>query len=337
MIGPTPRRLNDLLSRLTPAWVAAAIPVGVKTQIRGGVGKLSALESALEKKADAELRSAKKLVTRADLDRDLAALPIAPGATVFVHSALSKLGYVDGGAQAVVDALIARVIGTGGTLALPSFTMTGTMHQAATETATSPFDVRCAPTGIGAIAENFRQRAGVVRSIHPSHSVIALGPKAKWLTADHHRDPRAFGPMSPLGRLLEDRGCLLGLGTDLGPLTFYHVLEDLDPAFPIGVYTVDSPIVTKCIDHDGHAIDVPVMTHESSVSGDRIDRHHATELRKIVTSYFENAGVLSWHPVGDGRAWVMGSDRMYAGLRDLMQRGITIYLPGAEANRRVFW
>ena len=53
-------------------------------------------------------------------------------------------------------------------------------------------------------------------------------------------------PTSPLGRVLEADGYIMGLGTDLGPVTFYHVLEDLcGDSFPFPVYTPDSPVVVK--------------------------------------------------------------------------------------------
>jgi len=50
---------------------------------------------------------------------DLRALGLVAGDTVLVHSSLSAIGYVAGGAQAVVLALL-EVIGTEGTLVVPT-------------------------------------------------------------------------------------------------------------------------------------------------------------------------------------------------------------------------
>jgi len=47
---------------------------------------------------------------------------VAKGATICVHSSLSRLGYVDGGADAVVDALM-ETVGKVGCILMPCFSM----------------------------------------------------------------------------------------------------------------------------------------------------------------------------------------------------------------------
>ncbi|HAS12778.1 MAG TPA: AAC(3) family N-acetyltransferase, partial [Acidimicrobiaceae bacterium] len=54
-----------------------------------------------------------------DLFADLRSLGVAEGATVLVHSSLSRLGYICGGAQAVVAALL-QAVGPDGTVAMPT-------------------------------------------------------------------------------------------------------------------------------------------------------------------------------------------------------------------------
>ena len=50
--------------------------------------------------------SERKQVSRAQLAGELAALGLRSGDTVMLHSSLSALGQVDGGAETVVDALL---------------------------------------------------------------------------------------------------------------------------------------------------------------------------------------------------------------------------------------
>jgi hypothetical protein len=58
--------------------------------------------------------------TRPGLAGDLSALGVAPGMTLIVHAALSRIGWVIGGAGAVIHALM-DVLGPGGTLVMPTF------------------------------------------------------------------------------------------------------------------------------------------------------------------------------------------------------------------------
>ena len=60
-------------------------------------------------------------ITEPMLRRDLTAAGVEPGTTLVVHSSLSAIGWVLGGAPAVVRALLAAV-GDDGTLAMPAAT-----------------------------------------------------------------------------------------------------------------------------------------------------------------------------------------------------------------------
>ena len=60
-------------------------------------------------------------VTMADLVRDFKHLGIAPGMTLLVHSSMRTIGWVNGGAVAVVLAL-EEALGPNGTLVMPAHT-----------------------------------------------------------------------------------------------------------------------------------------------------------------------------------------------------------------------
>src|SRR5262249_41553617 len=138
----------------------------------------------------------------AEIIAALRGLPLPNGAVVFIHSSMSKLGYVEGGAATVVAALDEVIVGErDGTVAGPTFSMTGLM--ADTLRAGEVFDVRRTPSGTGRITELVRQRPDARRSLHPTHSVAAIGPRALWLVGGHHLDTRAFGQYSPFARVLE--------------------------------------------------------------------------------------------------------------------------------------
>ena len=170
-------------------------------------------------------RSLDQPSTVTSLIGQLRALGIEEGDVVIVHSSLSRLGWVVGGAQAVVEALVAA-IGTRGTLIMP--THSGHLSEPSRWTnppvpepwiptirATMPaFDPRLTPTrGMGAVVECFRNLDGTVRGPHPLLSFAGHGPLADQIVAPHELGA-GLGPESPLGRLydLGAKVALLGVG-----------------------------------------------------------------------------------------------------------------------------
>src|SRR5687768_12720625 len=89
-------------------------------------------------------------ITSAEIARALRALGLERGDCVLVHSSLSRIGRVAGGAEAVVDALL-EVVGTEGTLAVPTFPFTGSMLEYLRSD--PPFDAETTPSRMGAISE----------------------------------------------------------------------------------------------------------------------------------------------------------------------------------------
>jgi aminoglycoside 3-N-acetyltransferase len=312
--------------------ITALLPPGLKEFIKAILRsrRMQWLRDALDRRAERRYRRGKRVTSAEEIRTPLRQLPLPDGTVVFIHSSMSKLGYIEGGATTVVNALRNVIVEEhDGTIAVPTFSMSGGM--ADTLRAGEIFDLRNTPSGTGQITELIRRQPDARRSLHPTHSVAAIGPRAAWLVDSHHLDQRSFGAASPFARLIDADGFILGLGVDLGPVTFYHVVEDLGP-FPIDVYTSDSPIVAKCLDQGGRKIELKVMAHDPSVSVTRIDRSNGAAIRSYMTTVFENAAGLTWHQIGDGRMWLVSVRRLYECLDRMKDRGITIYASEEEVR-----
>lgn len=174
--------------------------------------------------------------TRASLAHDLTALGVVPGDTLLVHSSLSSLGWVCGGAQALVQALL-DAVGPAGTLAVPTQTMDNTDPAGWTNPAvpeewwptiraqTPGFDPRLTPSRcMGRVPEMVRTWPGAVRSPHPQTSFAALGVRSHDLM-DHHPITCRLGEDSPLAALERARARVLLLGTGFDSCTAFHLAE----------------------------------------------------------------------------------------------------------------
>lgn len=179
---------------------------------------------------------AKRPATVESLKDDLSALGIEPGMLVLVHSSLSALGWVCGGAQAVVEALM-ETLTDEGTLVMPAHT-SGNSDPEHWQNPPVPddwkqvirdsmpgFDKKVTPTrAMGAIAELFRTVPDVRRSDHPTCSFCAWGRYAHAITPGHKLDSR-LGEDSPLARVYDLDGYVLLLGVGHDRNTSLHLCE----------------------------------------------------------------------------------------------------------------
>ncbi|NCN05418.1 MAG: AAC(3) family N-acetyltransferase [Spirochaetales bacterium] len=175
-------------------------------------------------------------VTREGVANDLRSLGVLSGGVLVVHSSLSSIGWVVGGAQGIIEGLL-QVLGPDGTLVMP--THTGHLCDPAhwenppvpeswwsTIRSEMPtFDpARTRTWGMGTIPELFRTFPGVLRSVHPWDSFAAYGPRAGEILQDQKLD-FPLDDQSPLGRLYEAGAQVLLLGVGYDSCTCFHLAE----------------------------------------------------------------------------------------------------------------
>lgn len=271
-----------------------------------------------------ELEQTQPHVSKAQIAQGLRDMGVQRGDILFIHSSLKSLGYVEGGPKAVIEGLL-DAVGPEGTLILPTYYMPGGSILGTCQMKDYVFDPRVHGTNMGALPEAFLQFEGVQRSIHPTHSVSAIGEQARYLTEAHHLAPSVFGKGSPWQRFHELNGKVLGLGISMGPVTFYHFVEDtLGDRFPIHVW-LDETFQMPCKGWQGEDFLVPVRPYKPELPPVRIDHKSRDDLRSYFWTSFSDAGLLQTGQVGQAKSWTIGAKAFFDHMDKLATQGITIY------------
>ncbi|NLC96553.1 MAG: AAC(3) family N-acetyltransferase [Erysipelotrichaceae bacterium] len=188
----------------------------------------------------------KSALTKSEIIQGLLDVGVLPGMTLEVHGSLSSFGFVVGGAQSVVDALL-EVLGENGTLLMPLHLGWNTEPSSwvyppvevelidKIRDAIPPFNkLESEAYKMGALVDNFRRREGVITSSHPYLAFIAKGRYAN-LLCNHQSLHFPLSSESPVARLYEIKGYCLLLGVDYDRCTSMHLAEYATDCRPLVV------------------------------------------------------------------------------------------------------
>lgn len=182
--------------------------------------------------------------TRELLTREFTLLGVRAGDPLLVHGSMRAIGWVCGGATAVVQALL-DAVGPAGTVVVPAQTPDNRdpsrwSHRPIPERwwpiireHLPVFDPVLSPSvGMGSIAERVRTWPGAVRSGHPLTSFAAIGSDAAELMAVHDIGS-LLGDRSPLAALERAGARVLLLGVGFEKCTAFHLGESRLPDLPV--------------------------------------------------------------------------------------------------------
>jgi aminoglycoside 3-N-acetyltransferase len=234
---------------------------------------------------------------------------------LMVHSSFDAfLPMYKGTAKELVRALI-DFCGPDRTLVMPSFVMGGRTYNTAAYFRTRPFDVRTTPSEMGLVAEIFRRTPQVLRSLHPTCSVCALGPLAKEITTGHHVSRTGMSPDSPYGVMTRRRTAILGLGVEYYRcLTHAHTAgHQMGDAFPIKFANLSTHVTL--IDYDGSRYDYSLGLP---------DRTKKLDLR-VIWSVLSKDELVEWRFHGVSMFVVPRAGILTERLIEAARRGVTIY------------
>lgn len=177
------------------------------------------------------------MLTKQDIIDHLRNLGIKKGDTLLVHSSMKAIGDVDGGADTVLDALVETVCGNNawssdenaeecdkaGMLVLPTHTWASMTDEH------SVFDPATEPACVGILPNLFMKRAGVMRSLHPTHSVAAYCRnkiKAEAYVSGEEQFSTPCSRQGCYGKLYDLDAKILLLGVGLNRNTYMHGVEE---------------------------------------------------------------------------------------------------------------
>lgn len=255
-----------------------------------------------------------------DLGRFLSRLGLSRGDTLMIHSSWLPLNGFSGNPAQFCGAL-RDYLGPEGLLVMPSLTYHN-MSSAEFLATGKPMDVRRSPSAMGLLTEVFRRNREVIRSLSPTHPLLAWGADAAEFIAGHEATDRPFGPDSPFARLLDRNALLLCLDCGFSSITFTHFVEDrLQDTLPFPLYEAE-PMTGTVIDHEGNRIECPVKVLSAVANRQR------REPRLI--EHLTQAGKLKQQRLGNSRMTYIRAADLVVGAKSLALQGKHFFDTSAE-------
>lgn len=243
--------------------------------------------------------------TYTSLFSDLEKSGLKQSDTVMIHSSVKSVGEVDGRADTILDVLM-DYFGESGLLAMPTLTWSNV------NAAQPVYKVNETPSVVGTLPELFRRRPGVIRSLHPTHSLAAFGKDAKAFVAGHENFDTPAGIGSPWHRLIGADAKIVFLGVYIGCNTFLHGVEEWAGGKDI---LTDSREPLVSIDENGIAHPVPSRRHV----GDHSHFYHLLE------PHFKALGALTRFTFGDAPCRVLDARQIAAYTGNVIKRQPAIF------------
>ena len=234
---------------------------------------------------------------------------------LIIHGSISNIGKFDKPVSEFVNSWLQQLDLTSQTVLVPALPYNTSMREYL-EGCTA-FDVRTARNAMGAISSVISKLPGARRSVHPTHSVVAIGANAEAYVTGHELGDTPFGASSPYRKLTERHGKILMFGVGLNSVTCFHVYEDMMGAqMPVKVY-LEQRFQIPCVDASGKHLVVTTACHNPSVSAIRECERARDELMK--------AGAIVSYPLGESELSVVDARLFTITLLKMLAAGKSIY------------
>lgn len=220
--------------------------------------------------------------SKESLKEQLKEMGILPTDAVMVHSSMKSLGAVEGGADTVVDAFMEYLE--------DGLFMTPTHTWAQMSAEYSVFDPKKEPACVGIIPNVFRTRKGVVRSLHPTHSMAVYGKGAEEYIKGEEFATTPCPPGGCWDRLRQVKAKILLIGVTHARNTYIH---SVDEVFDVPERLTDEPTLMHIVMPDGKVKDVQMYRHYNRISA------HISENFDKLSEVFYELGAAKKTKLGD--------------------------------------
>ena len=256
------------------------------------------------------------MYTKKDLLKDLEHMGLKSTETIMVHSSMKAIGPVDGGADTVVDAFMEYF--------KDGLFMTPTHTWAQMSEEYSLFDPSTEPACVGIIPNIFRQREGVVRSLHPTHSIAAYGARAEKYIEGEDEVKTPCQPGGCWSRLLDEDAKILMLGCTHIRNTFIHAVEEL---LDVPERLTKEPVNFQIKMPDGSVKEVAVHRHYN-----RLQPHISEEYDKLMQAYYD-CGAAQKVKFGDADCILCDARKIYEVTKKVLLHEINCLIDRKEIPR----
>jgi aminoglycoside 3-N-acetyltransferase len=249
---------------------------------------------------------------------------VQAGDSVMLHSAFAAHHGFRGTIESLTQVFIDAVGPTGHLLMVSLPYRSSSLQYLSTLTR---FDVRRTPSMMGLVSELFRRRPDVMRSVHPTHPILARGPRAASFLDGHAACLHPCGPGTPFHRLAEADGKAVFFNVPFGTFTFFHYLEHLVSAdLPFPLYT-DEPFRVAVIDSQGQPGTVTTYVYAL----DAIRRRRF----EILENEVRRRGLIKERRIGNGSVLAVKVRDVVACVEEMRSEGRYFYdFTGLPAPRR---
>ena len=213
---------------------------------------------------------------------------IKRGDTLLLHSSFNYFNGFKGDPRDIIKCFI-QILGKDGNLIMVSMPYRSSACEYLKKNPV--FNVRKTPSKMGIVSEVFRRKKGVLRSLHPTHPVLAYGKDAAWITEGHEKCICPCGAGTPFEKLKTLDGKIFHFDVAFRKgFTFIHYLEDIiKEKLPFPLYR-EKPMPAKIIDYQGKELEMETYVFSDTA----VQTRNLDTLRK----YFLRNGVLKYARIG---------------------------------------